>query len=297
MSDQVAKRIISKVIRGLDYRIEVTKLIDEIFLQFVNDFFKSIVDAKMNCKDITIDWYKQTFSGSDLPKDDIACNSGVNMKTISELSNKGTKEVVLQASIEQYETLGNAIKALIKDNNEINVIPKIEFHGVSVKLTLAESLIVINALAIKREALREGLWSTAGKTVEKPLIRTLCILFNVPIKYYDQSKIPESLREVDFYLIDKSGQFNRCEVKLMGKGNPESADVIHARDTQVFIADKLSGTNKKQLDDNDVYWVELRSKDGYKRFLTVLKNLCIPGQDFTENIARKLNDAFSIVFA
>ena len=30
-------------------------------------------------------------------------------------------------------------------------------------------------------------------------------------------------REIDFYLTDKSKDF-LCEVKLMGKGNPESAD-------------------------------------------------------------------------
>ena len=52
-----------------------------------------------------------------------------------------------------------------------------------------------------------------------------------PKKHYDQSNIPESLREVDFYLIGKKPEKRyRCEVKLMGKGNPEGADVIHARD-------------------------------------------------------------------
>lgn len=34
----------------------------------------------------------------------------------------------------------------------------------------------------------------------------------------------------------------------MGKGNPESADAVIARDSKVFVADKLSDLNKKQLD-------------------------------------------------
>ena len=33
----------------------------------------------------------------------------------------------------------------------------------------------------------------------------------------------------------------------MRRGNPESADAVIARDSRVFIADKLSDMNKKQL--------------------------------------------------
>jgi hypothetical protein len=49
----------------------------------------------------------------------------------------------------------------------------------------------------------------------------------------------------------------------MGAGNSESADVIFARNTDVFIADTLSLQNKQQLDDLDVLWVELRTHNGY----------------------------------
>lgn len=104
----------------------------------------------------------------------------------------------------------------------------IKFRGVSVDLNVSESLIVINTLAVKRAALRGGLWSTAGKRVEKPLIKSLCMLFNVPIQYFDQSQLPESLREVDFYLLGTATQERfRCEVKLMGKGNPFEQTTIN----------------------------------------------------------------------
>ena len=154
----------------------------------------------------------------------------------------------------------------------------------SVELNVNESLIVINTIAVKRAALRGGLWSTAGKQVEKPLLTALCVLFRVPVKYFDQSRVPGSLREVDFYLIDDVGKFHRCEVKLMGKGNPESADVVIARDSAVFI-----DLNKKQLDGLGVKWVELRDKDGYKRFEEVLKALSIPCKPYKGNVQKALD--------
>jgi hypothetical protein len=47
LTDNVTKRIISKLINGLDCRIEIVSLIDAEFLQYVLDFFKQIVDAKL----------------------------------------------------------------------------------------------------------------------------------------------------------------------------------------------------------------------------------------------------------
>jgi hypothetical protein len=60
-------------------------------------------------------------------------------------------------------------------------------------------------------------------------------------------------RKVDFYLKDGARKY-RCDVKLMGQGNPESADAIFARHSDVFIADKLSAQNKKQADELNVNW-------------------------------------------
>ena len=93
-------------------------------------------------------------------------------------------------------------------------------------LNVSESLIVINTLAVQRAALRGGLWSTAGKRVEKPLMQTLCKLYNVPSENYKMhlanTNISEEtfVREIDFYLSNKGIDY-KCEVKLMGKGNPE----------------------------------------------------------------------------
>jgi hypothetical protein len=96
-------------------------------------------------------------------------------------------------------------------------------------------------------------------------------------------------------LIENNNNY-KCEVKLMGRGNPESADAVIARDSKVFIADKLSDTNKRQLDSLGVEWVELRSENGFKRFADVLRRLNIPYQDCTNDIEHKLFKIFKEVF-
>ena len=56
LTDQVVKNIIKRLIKGQDYRIEVVALINAEFLQFAIDFFKKVIDAKFENKDVTIDW-------------------------------------------------------------------------------------------------------------------------------------------------------------------------------------------------------------------------------------------------
>lgn len=161
----------------------------------------------------------------------------------------------------------------------------VDLGKVSADLNISESLIVINTLTVKRAALRGGAWSTAGKQVEKYLMLTLCRLYCVPEANYNAEafKKDRSLdvdREVDFYLKN-DGKTYRCEVKLMGKGNPESADAIIARDSNLFVADMLSKQNKAQCDERGVKWVCLRDADGYKRFGEALKAFGIPHKEYT----------------
>ncbi len=303
LTEQVTKNIISRLIKGQDYRIEIVALINAQFLQFAMDFFEKIVQAKLRNKDV-IDWYKKEFLNPKLSSEEIAINSGLNKKTITNMFNSATKEIVIDASNEHYEILYNSISQLIENQSEIDLTLTIKFRGVSVELNINESLIVINTLAVKRAALRGGLWSTAGKKVEKPLMQTLCMLFDVPKENYAihlkgaKAKQEDELdfeREIDFYLIS-NGQNHKCEVKLMGKGNPESADAIIARDSKVFIADKLSDLNKTQLDSLKVNWVELRSENGYQRFEKVLQSLGIPYNKFSGDIDKKLTEVFALIF-
>jgi len=301
ITEQVAKNIIKKLLRGEDYRIEVVTLINTEFLQFAIDFFKKIVDAKLKNKNITVDWYKKEFLNPALPVRDIAINSGLNKKTIHNMFNSSTKEIVIDASNEHYDALYEAIKNLVDAEHDLELTLTIKFKGVSVDLNVGESLIVINTLAVKRAELRGGLWSTAGKRVEKPLMQTLCGLYGVPSKNYAlkiKGKVIEEddfEREIDFYLVEGKNQ-HKCEVKLMGRGNPESADAVIARDSKVFVADKLSNTNKKQLNSRRVKWVELRSDGGFRRFETVLDHLKIPHEKLPKKIDKKLEIVFKEIF-
>jgi hypothetical protein len=291
----VIKNIIRKLLAGQDYRASIIALIDAEFLQYVVDFFKRVAYAKLENQSVTIDWYKKELLDSGLPKEEIAIHSGLNMKTISNMYNSGRREIVLEASIEHYEALYNAIASLTAEG-DVDICLTIKFRNVSVDLNVNESLIVINTIAVKRAALHRGLWSTAGKQVEKPLMTTLCALFRVPTKYFNQSSLPASVREVDFYLLGDSSARHCCEVKLMGKGNPESADAVVARNSRVFVADKLSESNKKQLDSLGILWVELRDEQGYKRFEQVLSVLSIPHTPFTGDMQKVLDKIFPVIF-
>lgn len=129
LTDTVTQRIITKLIKGQDYRIEIVTLIDAEFLQYVIDFFKRIVDAKLKNQNVTIDWYKKELLNPDLPSGDIAINSGLNEKTIKNMYNSATKEIVLEASLEHYDTLYKSINDLIENDDDINITLTIKLRG------------------------------------------------------------------------------------------------------------------------------------------------------------------------
>lgn len=303
LTNQVIKNIVTRLIKGQDYRIEVVNLINAQFLQYAIDFFRKVVEAKLNNQEITIDWYRQEFG--DIKKfkpQEIAIHYGLNKKTITNMHRKAPKEIVIDASTQHFESLCELIESLVKKQDEVDITLTIKFRGVSAEFSMSESLIVINTLAVKRAALRGGLWSSAGKRTEKVLMRTLCKLYSVPEANYGEketiitvevkakkgsTKSTKVKREIDFYLFNDTNQY-RCEIKLMGAGNSESADAVIARDSEIFIADTLSKQNIEQLTDLGVEWVELRVKDGYKRFANVLRNTNIPHTDFDGNLDTKL---------
>lgn len=300
LKDQVVKNIVSRVLQSKDYRIEIVNLINAEFLQFSIDFFKKVCEAKLNSNDITIDWYKNAFLDESLSPDEIAINSGLNKKTISNMYRSATKSIVIDASNEHFDSLYESIQLLIENEPEIDLTLTVKFNSVSVDLNVSESLIVINTLAVKRAALRGGAWSTAGKRAEKYLMLTLCKLYKVDEQYYNAERFVKNRdldvdREIDFYLKNGSSQY-KCEVKLMGQGNPESADAIIARDSNVFVADTLSQQNKNQCDQLGVSWVACRDEKGYKRFADALRKYSIPFTDYNGNIENDIDDILEELF-
>ena len=117
-------------------------------------------------------------------------------------------------------------------------------------------------------------------------METLWRLFEVEQRYFTRALADDdSFREVDYFLIPTHGRRAKCEVKLMGQGNPEGADAIHARDTDVFVASTLSDTNKRQLDEAGVLWTELQVPNGFLRFQKTLDELGIlhtPHDEFSD---------------
>ena len=278
----VIREVIERLINGKDYRIVTQTQINGRFLTYCLDFFKKVVEAKMDGTTITEDWYKENFVMNDNIKPvDRAIYAGINKKTISNMFNSGRKEIVVTASEDNYDTLVSSISHLIAENEDLDLQLSIKFKGISIELNLNESLVVITSLAVKRAAITGGAYSAIGKNVEGPLMLTLCKLFQVPEANYSltlegggQASNGDFEREIDFFFLENS-KVHKCEVKLMGNGNPEVADAVIARESKVFVADKLSETNIAQLDSLNVFWTYLRSEDGYLRFEETLKGLGI----------------------
>lgn len=303
VTELVIKNIITKLLLGEDYGIDVVTLINSDFLKFSMDFFRKIFEAKLQDQNLDLDWYKKNFVDNNLLKpEERAIYAGINKKTIVNMKESGARQVVIDAATENYDQLSEAINALVDDEKEIDLSLTIKFKKLSVDLTLNESLLLINALAVKRSALKGGYYSTAGKRVEKPLLLTLCNLFRVPESNYSLShdrgiyRNIEVAREIDFYINNGQRTFYKCEVKLSGKGNPESADVTFARDTHLLVADTISTRTKTQLNNARKEWVELRSNEGYKRFETVLMHFDIPHASFNGNLSNELPIIFSRIF-
>ena len=286
----IIKNIIRKLLTGQDYRSEVLTLIDAEFLQFVVDFFKQIVKAKLNKESVTADWYTEEFlSSNSLSNSEVFVYSGTDTTTIL-----NSQQIVLDTILKYHDALSDAFNSL---GNNLDMAFTIKFRGVSFGLNLNECLILFNTLAFKRSTLQDRLWSETSKQVEKPLMATLCALFQVPQKYYDQGNLPDSQRESDFYLFDDTGKGFPCEVKLMGKGNPESADAVYARNSRVLVANTLSDLNKEQMDENGIFWVELKDTDDYKRFEHALNALSIPCKPFVGDLQGALDKILPIILS
>ncbi len=295
LTDAVIKKIIRRLINSQDYRVEIVALINAEFLQYAVNFFRRVVEAKLRNQTVTTDWYKAEFLNPNMPSDELIINSGLNKKTISNMYNSARRKIVLEAALEHYEQLYDTINSLVEQGSDIDITLTIKLRGVSVDLNISESLIVINTLAVKRAELRWGAWSTAGKQAEKILMQVLCKLYGVPAKNYELTGLSDEHREIDFYLVESENRY-LCEVKLMGKGNPESADATIARDSDIFVADKLSDLNKQQLSQRGIRWIELRSPDGYKKFERILQELNIPHSQLPSNVNDRLEQILNELF-
>lgn len=280
----VINKTIEKLLKGEDYREEVINAINLEFLDFALDFFRQILEAKLNDRSINLDWYKQHFINNvNIEPSEAAIFAGMNKKAIANIYGSATKEIVLNVANANIDYLESLLDSLGDSCENIGINLKISYKEISVELNLNESLLVINALATKKIALRGGAWSSIGKRVEKPLMLALCQKCGVEKAFINSEVFKKNGeldfdREVDFklYNFNKSKEY-RVEVKLMGKGNPESADAVIARDTNIFIADTLSIQNRNQLKSLKIEYLELKNNlDCLRDFRAILERLEIP---------------------
>lgn len=297
LSPETVVDVVRLALRGVDHRVIVHDMIDDLFVSQMVDFLRQVVEAKWNNEDITLGWYREHFLSASLPPRDIALNAGVNLKTIQNKRRSKTKEIVIEEAAEHFDKFEKLVEDLLDEGLDVDLA--LTFRGVTVRLTLNETLIVVNALAVRRANLRGGVWSTAGKQVEVPLMETLCRMFGVDPDHFTPSiEGGSSSREVDYYLLQPNGSYANCEVKLMGAGNPESADGAFARDSRVFVASTLSNSVKRLLDRRNILWTELQAENGFLRFGDTLAQLGIPHTpltrkaDYSDDIERAIQATF-----
>lgn len=256
---------------GENHREAVFREINRTFIDSAFEFFRTVVDAKLRGDDLgEADWYRsELIERSGLAKEAVAKHAGMPNKTIQNAYGTTRREVVLDASLRNYESLRRTIDELVAQRDNPSIILTIKLGAVGVDLTLNESLIVINSLAIQRERIRGGQWSSAGKQLERPLMVTLCMMYGVEERHWHLSGPNDANYQVDF-LLRGGGQDYPCEVKLMGRGNPESAKAVHAQESRLLVADHLSEQAVETLDRAGIEWVRLAEQGGYQRFGRVL---------------------------
>ncbi len=286
-SEENIKETVFTLLNGGDYRTNVINSINTEFLDFTVSFFKKVVDAKMEDTTINLDWYKQNFlNKASLKPSEIAIHAGMNSKTINNIYGSASREVIIQIANQNFDYLSQLISILEEDQEkDWDILIKLTHKRITVELSLTESLLVVNVLATKKIAIRGGAWSSIGKNVEKPLMIELCCRCGVLEDYIDSTnfvkdKTKKIDREVDFKLKNKKkNKEYKIEVKLMGKGNPESADVLFARDSKIIIADTLSDQNKNQIQNEGRFYLELKNNQSIiEDFKAILKELDIPFQ-------------------
>ena len=256
---------------GESHREAVFREINRTFLDAALAFFREVVGAKLRGEDLSEDdWYRsELIERPGLPKEAVAMHAGMPNKTVQNTYGTTRREVVLDVGLKNYESLQRTINELVAQRDSPSIVLTIKLGAVGVDLTLNESLIVINSLAIQRERIRGGKWSSAGKQLERPLMATLCLLYGVDRQHWRLAGPRDAKYQVDF-VLRSGGRDYPCEVKLMGPGNPESAKAVHAQESRLLVADHLSAQAVESLDQAGIEWVRLAEPDGYQRFGRVL---------------------------
>jgi hypothetical protein len=296
LSDDIIKQTIRQVINNEDYRTEILSIVQAEFMEYATDLFKRIGLAHLRQAPPTFDWYLNEFLDANFPSEELVDYSRLHRLRYANTYSPSTHDFIEGVTQQYIDPLYEAIQTLAGDGSDIEITLPVKFRAVTIDLPLSKSLVVLSSLALKRATMLRWMSKTVEEEVEKRLMVVLCQLFGVDQAHYQHSGLTSEKREVDFFLIDNAGRKHLCEVKLMGRGNPESADAVIARQTDVFVADKLSDLNKEQLTGRGIHWVELRTEQGYRKFLSILQSYGIPATDFEGDVNERLDIIFQSIF-
>ena len=280
LSNSTKRQIIHELLMDSgNHRKLILDAINRSFLEMALAFFGEVANAKLKGLDVRVDdWYVEEVLRK-APKSpsnkELGLRAGLAGKTIKNLYGSQRLDVVIDASETNLTSLRGVIDELLVSEGP-EIVLTIKMHGIGIDLTVSESLVVINAIAVMRHSMSGSYWAKLGTAIESPLMKTLCELFKVNPEQYRKSKPDDGEFEVDFVL--EGDKVYRSEVKLNGPGNPESVTMAPGRDADLVVADWVSVQNADALDKKGISWVDLHAGDRFERFSAVLSSFCIPHQ-------------------
>ncbi len=278
ITNELARHIIRELLTdGGNHRRAVFEQTNRQFLQYALDFLRRAQRAKIHWEEQpqSSDWYA-TFAAQADSTGEVSIIGGVPTKTVFNIYGHTTRTVVLDAAQANVAYLGATLEELTA----------LQSPPIDVAITLddgfrfdrTESLLIVNSLAVKRQQISGGNWSSAGNAVEHPLMETLCHLYSLDEQNFRRGSKKDGRHQVDF-MLQRSGVEYRCEVKLNGRGNPESVTGAIARDPRIVLADHISEQNREKLDSSSIRWVDFSDDSGFRRFSDALDAFHIPHSD------------------
>lgn len=280
ITTEMTRHIIRELLTdGGNHRLAVFQDINRQFLSYALDFLDRARKSKIRWEESQTDahdnlgWYHAHLDEQTSDREELQIIGGMPSKTLANIYHGGSLDVVRGALHDNVQHLGdtlNELHALGRRGGEAVIT-----YADGFEFTHEESILIINSLAVKRAQISGGNWSSVGMSVESPLLQCLCLLFDVDPRYHRGGVKKDNRYQVD-YMLQRSGVEYRCEVKLNGRGNPESVTSAIARDPRILLADWVSKQNEEKLNASAIAWVNFSETLGYRRFGDVLDRYAIP---------------------
>ncbi|MXX80461.1 MAG: CfrBI family restriction endonuclease [Chloroflexi bacterium] len=282
IANDMKQHIIRELLaEGGNHRLAVFQAINETFIRHALEFLERATQHKAQWEDSSQSqtagegWYLDFLRASYSDMDEAEMIGAMPKKTIGNIYG-GKSVAVVQGALQ--ENVLHLIEAY-DEARALHAEPSPAVLSVNgVEFSSAETVLLINSLAVKRQQISGGFWSAVGMGTERPLLQSLCALYELDEQYHRGGIEKDNRYQVD-YMLHRSGVEYRCEVKLNGKGNPESVTSAIARDPRILFADFISEQNREKLDSSGIAWIDFSDQRGFRRFRDALLRFKIPHTD------------------